>query len=78
MCLKKDKEYGDVMYTKDKDSLECHWFFHIINMEEKVFKLRTVKQNRYVYMQNDLYTEIRGEDKDRGKQANFKLIPHSW
>ena len=38
--------------------------FYFINVEEKVLKLHTVRWNHCVYMQNDLCTEIRGEDKD--------------
>lgn len=78
MQLRKDKGDGDVMSTTDKNDLACHWYFHIVDMDSKIFKLSTAKwPTRYVYMQDDWATEVRGCDdvKKRNKQAQFHLEP---
>ena len=81
MQLQSNEDDGDVMSTTDIHDRQCHWLFHIKNLEEMVFKLSTVKwSKRYVYMQDDSYTEIRAAPKDAAdsEQAQFKLIPFDW
>lgn len=78
MDLRGNNDNADVKTRKKKSDLEAHWYFTIVDMETKVFKLSTVKwPDRYVYMQDDSFTEVRGCD-DRHKnseQAKFQLHP---
>lgn len=51
MQLRKDADDADVKSTKDKEDLRCHWIFHVVDIDTRVFKLSTAKwPSRYVYM----------------------------
>ena len=60
MQLNEDEEDGDVMKSKNSSITQCHWYFHVHDVDSKVFKLRTVKWSRYVYMQDDWATDRGG------------------
>lgn len=77
MQLREDADDADVKSTKNDKDLQCHWFFHVVDIATKGFRLSTAKwPSRYVYMQDDIYTEIRGCDdvKRRDLQTQFRLI----
>ena len=78
MDLRGNKKGADVKIRKNKADLEAHWYFHIVDMDAKVFKLSTVKwPDRFVYMEDNVFTEVRGCDDDHksSDQAKFQLHP---
>lgn len=80
MQLRNDENDGDVKSTKVKEDLRCHWYFHVVDIDTKVFKLSTAQwPSRYVYMQDNAFTEIRAcsydDVKKRDLQTQFRLIP---
>lgn len=81
MLLESSEEESQILSTTDINDLRCQWLFHIIDMEEKVFKLCTVKwPGRYVYMQDysSYNVNVADDVKKCGKQAMFKLMPFDW
>ncbi len=78
MMLNDNSQAGDVMSGTDKTDKRGHWIFHTVNIDTRVFKLRTNNwEKQFVYMQNDMYTEIRGTSdvESCGDQAKFRLSP---
>ena len=74
MDLRSNEDDANVKTRKNNTEPECHWYFHIVDMDAKVFKLSTVKwPNRFVYMQDGVFTEVRGCDdvNKRNDQAKF-------
>ena len=78
MDLRDDKKDADVKTRKTKADFEAHWYFHIVDMDAKIFKLSTVKwPHRFVYMLDYLWKEVRGCDDEQksSDQAKFQLHP---
>ena len=82
MHLTTDDIDDAVKSTTDLHDPQCHWLFHIKDMNEKIFKLSTVKwPGRYIYMKDDKHSKLataNADVKDHGDQAHFKLITFPW
>lgn len=77
MRLESDEDNGDVTSTTDLNDIKCHWYFHVKDMQNKVFKLCTEKwPQRYIYFKDgDNYVMAAPFDRMDKKKAQFMLIP---